>query len=150
MALWGAGDDGLPARRQERGSEQKDLIDGPGAPRDDEVEDTPRGLRIHPFRSDLDILKAELADGRTEKRDAPLTGFRQGDPKPRAYDLQGNPRHAGTRAQIQHSCRSLGDQRRKEQAIKEDVLDDPPGVIRSNETLGFLPFNQYIQIFNKC
>jgi hypothetical protein len=102
-------------------------------------------LRGQCLESSIDHFAAvqwQLAHDRAEERDPLRSCLQQCERRRREDDLQRDPWDSGARPDIEDPLKADGKNPDEQQAIQDDMVDDPQGIGRSDEPLASLPFNQ--------
>jgi hypothetical protein len=88
---------------------------------------------------DTAVSQPELSNHGRQEGSPPLARLDQGDRELRANDLQRNSWYSRSGPEIRNRDRSRRKQSKEQEAIQDDVLDEPAGLDRSDETLRLLP-----------
>lgn len=97
---------------------------------------------------DLARGQAQLADDGRQKRDPLRPGLQQRDLRLLQHDPQWHPRYTGAGTDVQDATRRGRDHAREQQAIEENVVDDPARIRRTDEPLAALPFDEQSDVFS--
>ena len=124
------GDDDATRSDDQPGSDRHESPRVAGAAHDDGVESTLKLLYgvLDPSGEDARMLEPKLSYCAREERNALLARFDENELDLTQDDLERNPGKAGTRAEIEQGAKRAGQHLEKEQAIEQQLVDDPVGL----------------------
>ena len=129
----------------------KQLLDVAGASHDDRVEALRQlfcellGAAAH----DAHALESELSHGTRQERHSPLARLEENELDFGSHDLDRDSWQTRAGPEIEQRAEPSGENPEEEQAVEEEIFDDPARLGGANEALGLLPFSQQFQVFDE-
>jgi hypothetical protein len=99
--------------------------------------------------NDLTPGQAQLADDCRQKRDPLGPGLEQRDGRVSQNNPQRNTRNARAGADVQDAARRGGDHAREQQAVEDNVVDDPVRISGADEPLAALPLDEQRDVLSR-
>jgi hypothetical protein len=81
-----------------------------------------------------------------EEGDPLAARFDEGEPDPRIHDSQGNPRTAGSRAEIRGPQRACREQGMDEQRVTEEMIENLTGRLEGRDAVSPVPEQEQLGI----
>ncbi len=143
-----ARDNQPPPRTQQRPAGLDDPRQASSTPRDHSVETACQAgvAGHHSPGHDPDPLHPELANHRPEERDTPGPGLDECHGQIGPDDLDRDPGDPGPGAEVGNLADLPGQHAKEQEAVKEQVLDDPQGIGGADEPVDPAPLDEQPQV----
>lgn len=137
--------DAAPAKKNT--NDGRNLCPGASTPCDDRVECADQfPLALCTRRNDPDVLEAKFSDRRRKKRGPPSPRLDEDHVNVRPNDLEWNAGNACARPEVCHVDRLARHELEKQQAVEDQVLEDPGRIVRARQSMNPVPLADQLDI----